>query len=165
MVSGGGEGANGAGSGSAPGAKCTCCRPMGRRPPLATISFQEASYVPCTAWVGQSGSEASTGVSRFSLARGKEWPWVARMRWWAGLRGSGKGSVGGEVVVLGGGEGRGMRAKRCFSLVWTMERISGKVTRREASVGHFSWGVGLVLGMGGGGVRMGIEGIVLMDSY
>lgn len=72
---------------------------------------------------------------------GMEWPWVARMRWCAGLRGSGKGVGWGcdcDGDCGGGGVGSGIRAKRCFSLVWTMERISGKVTRREARRGQFN---------------------------
>ena len=38
----------------------------------------------------------------------------------------------------GVGEGIGMRAKRCFSLVWTMDWSSGNVTLRDERRFHDS---------------------------
>lgn len=60
-----------------------------------------------------------------------EWPCVARIRWWAGLRGSGN-----EVELESDGEsegreGSGIRAKRCLALVSTIALSSGNVTDME----------------------------------
>lgn len=72
------------------------------------------------------------GASRFSLAMGREWPWVARIRWCDGLLVEGKGEKGGEVDKEGegGGVGSGMRAKRCLAFVSTIDLSSANVTER-----------------------------------
>lgn len=111
-------------------AKCMCCLPIVRKPPVLRISFQLASFVPWTTWSGQSTSEARIGVRRFSLAMGREWPWFARIKWCAGLSGSARKDED-SVDEDGGGEEIGMRAKRCFSLVCTMDWSSGNVTLRD----------------------------------
>lgn len=83
--------------------------------------------MPWTTWSGQSTSEASIGVRRFSLAIGREWPWLARIKWCAGFSGSIRRDED-LVDEDSEGDGIGMRAKRCFSLVWTMDWSSGNVT-------------------------------------
>lgn len=78
-----------------------------------------------------------------ALGIGMEWPWVARIRWWDGFWGSGKGGEEEEGLVAeeGGVEvGRGIRAKRCLAFVRTMDKSSGKVTFREERRGQESCG-------------------------
>ena len=89
---------------------------------------------------------------------GREWPWVARIRWWRGLEGSifpgsvflscasseeGTVLVGLVVVVVdfstSEGEGSGMSWNRCLSLEATISRTSANVTDRERSFGRASW--------------------------
>lgn len=78
-------------------------------------------------------------MRKFSLAMGREWPWLARIKWCAGFSGSARKDEDSVVDEDGGGgEEIGMRAKRCFSLVCTMDWSSGNVTLRDERRFHDS---------------------------